>query len=184
MLETGNVTEGENITYRFSTADLNATLSFLPGEVRPRMPTLANVTLVNSGTVNVTWVNVTHLLPEGYVRYVDHASAFLEVNGTVYLIHPRDVRVDAEGSVVRIYLNFTSGVRLIGPGGVREIHALEPGWVLRMYYLIRPSGYVEPGGYGSTVIVEYLQEFAGAMAARLSTASAELVVRARGRCWP
>lgn len=182
VVETGNVTEGENITYKFSTANLNATLSFLPGEVRPRMPTLANVTLVNSGTVNITWVNVTHLLPEGYVRYVDHASAFLEVNGSVYLIHPRDVRVEAEGSVVRVYLNFTSGVRLIGPGGVREIHALEPGWVLRLYYLIRPSGYVEPGSHESTVIVEYLQEFTGAMASRLSTASAELMVRSGRWC--
>ena len=100
------------------------------------------------------------------------------------VIHPGDVRVEAEGSVVKIYLNFTSGVRLIGPGGVMEVHALEPGWVLRLYYyLIRPSGYVEPGGYGSTVIVEYLQEFAGAMASRLSTASAELMVRL-GRWWP
>ncbi len=100
------------------------------------------------------------------------------------LIHPRDLRVEPEGGVVKIYLNFTSGVKLIGPGGVETIHALEPGWIPRLYYLIRPSGYVEPGGYGSTVIVEYLQEFAGARASRLSTASAKLVVRARGRCWP
>ena len=44
------------------------------------------------------------------------------------------------------------------------IHALEPGWVLRLYYLIRPVTALEPGSYGSSVIVEYLQESAGTRA--------------------
>ncbi len=181
-LEAGNITEGETIAYEFSTSDLNASLSFLPSVVRPRMPALANVTLTNSGTLNVTWVNVTHLLPRGYARNVDHAFAFVGVNGTVYMVHPGDLRVEAEGSAVKVYLNFSAGVRLVGPGGIVEVHALEPGWVLRLYYLIRPVRLLEPGVYGSEVLVGYLQEAEGVRSARLSRASAELVVR--GRRWP
>ncbi len=184
LVESGNVTEGEVITYEFSTPDLQAVLEFLPSELKPRMPALANVTLVNSGNLNITWVNVTHLLPEGYVRHVNHATVFLEVNGTTYVIYPRDVQVEARGGVVKIYLNFSAGVRLVGPRGVETVHALEPGWTVRLYYLIRPKGGVEPGSYKSILMVEYLQEAPGIRSLRLSTASADLVVRPRGRWWP
>lgn len=180
LVESGNVTEGEVITYEFSTSDLQAILEFLPSEVKPRTPALANVTLMNSGNLNVTRVNVTHLLPEGYFRHVDHATVFLEVNGTTYMIYPKDVQVEAKGGVVKIYLNFSAGVRLIGPRGVETVYALEPGWILRLYYLIRPEGGMEPGSYDSTVVVEYLQEAPGIKSLRLSTASAEFVVRSRG----
>ncbi len=181
VLETGNVTEGETITYEFSTADLNATLSFLPGEVRPRMPALANVTLVNSGTLNVTWVNVTHHLPQGYVRYVDHASAFLEVNGTVYRSTPWKCAQRQRGTV-KIRLNFSAGGEARragrGRGGPRPRARLCPEAALP-HQAGQAAG---PGSHGSSVTVERPQESAGTRAGRLSTASAEPVVRARGRC--
>ena len=107
---------------------------------------------------------------------MDRVRAFIKINETLYKVHGKDFSVKAEGNVVKIFFNFSSGIRLLGKGA-RRIYAFESNWTLFIYYKIRPVKGLEVGSYESKAIIRYHQDLmTGLESDRLVITRADLVV--------